>query len=140
MIPCGAPGYTLPVAFLTSFAEACRHIELLEVFGKVRLRKCRDAVECILVAGHHSLEPEGIGERLRDLDPRPVEAEERAAGQVLGGGTEDTRTTLATPYRTWRRVALHYIFARGQSVREIERRGASYLPHTHASHEINIAA
>src|ERR1035437_2066504 len=59
------------------------HVEFLEVFGEVRLGERLDAVKRVLVAGLHTLEPKPVDHALRDLLARPVEAEERPAGEVL---------------------------------------------------------
>jgi len=59
-----------------------RHIELLEVFGEIRLGERLDAVEGILVTGLHPLEPERIDHALRDFGVGPVGPEERAAGKI----------------------------------------------------------
>src|ERR1022692_4533730 len=60
-----------------------RHVELLEVFGEIRLGECLDAVEGVLVTGLHPLEPERVDHALRDLGTGPVGPEERAAGEIL---------------------------------------------------------
>ncbi len=49
---------------------------------EVGLRERLDAVVAVLVAAHHSLRPPGLDHSLRDLGPRPIEAEEGATGDV----------------------------------------------------------
>src|ERR1035441_9080061 len=60
-----------------------RHVELLKVLGKIRLGERFDAVEGVLVTGLHPLQPEPVNHALRNLRAWPVEAEERAAGEIL---------------------------------------------------------
>src|SRR5712692_3738821 len=56
-----------------------RHIELLEIFRKIGLRKSLDAIEDGLMSSKHSLQPERIPQSLRNLGIRPVGAIERRA-------------------------------------------------------------
>ena len=60
-----------------------RHVELLEVFGKVRLGKRFYAVEGVLVASAHPLKPERVNHSLRDLGTWPVGTKERITGEIL---------------------------------------------------------
>src|SRR5580704_7874180 len=50
------------------------HVELLEVFGEIRLRKSLDAVVACLHPAHHALEPPLIPDAFRYLGARPVVA------------------------------------------------------------------
>src|ERR1700730_1666824 len=56
-----------------------RHVELLEVFGKVGLREGLDTMGDVGQAGHRLLRKETIAQAFRDVCPWPVEAVERHA-------------------------------------------------------------
>ena len=56
-----------------------RHIELLEILGKVRFGESLDAIEGSFVAAQHPLKPERILYALRDLGAWPVVAVKRIA-------------------------------------------------------------
>src|SRR5260370_16561576 len=70
-----------------------RHVELLEILGKIGLREGLDAVENGLMTAQHPLEPERVPQSLRDFGARTVGAVEwraeffeelRAIGQHAG--------------------------------------------------------
>src|SRR6266850_3781545 len=71
-----------------------RHGELPEIVGLVGLGERFDAVERVLEAGLHSLEPERIAQALRDLRARSVGAVERSAEvlEELRAIGKDTRS------------------------------------------------
>src|SRR5674476_1255125 len=60
-----------------------RHVEFLEVFGKIRLGERLDAVKGVLVPGLHPLEPERVHHTLRNLGAGPIGPEERTSGEIL---------------------------------------------------------
>src|SRR5438270_10870060 len=53
------------------------HIELLEVFSEIRLRKSLDAVVMGFCASHHALQPPMLTDPFRNLGAGPVVAVER---------------------------------------------------------------
>src|SRR5437879_64288 len=59
--------------------DQCRHVELLEIRGEIRLGERLDAKVGRREAGHHPLEPERLAHAVRDLGTRPVVAVERQA-------------------------------------------------------------
>ena len=59
-----------------------RHVDLLQVFTEISLGKGLDALQLVLQAALHALEPEGVPHTLGDLVALAVGAEERD-GQVL---------------------------------------------------------
>src|SRR2546423_14501495 len=56
-----------------------RHVDFLQVLGKVRLGKVLDAIEDGFMSGQNSLQPERVAQPLRDLGLWPVRAVERGA-------------------------------------------------------------
>jgi uncharacterized protein YeaO (DUF488 family) len=59
------------------------HVKLFQVFSEIGFRKSLDAVMRILMTAHHPLQPERINHALRNLCPRPVEAEKWPARDVF---------------------------------------------------------
>src|SRR5260370_13142473 len=57
--------------------DECRHVELREIFGKVRFGERLDAIEGSIEPALHPLEPERVAKALRHLGARPVGAVER---------------------------------------------------------------
>src|SRR5258708_4752625 len=72
----GSDGYDLVIV---AVEDERRHVELLEIFGEVRLRERLDAIVDGFVSSQHSLKPERIPQALRDLGARPVGTVERSA-------------------------------------------------------------
>jgi len=60
-----------------------RHIELLEIFGEIRLGERLDAVVGVLVTRAHPLKPERVLHALRDIGAWPVGPKERPAGDIF---------------------------------------------------------
>src|SRR5260370_2673903 len=81
-----------------SVHDQSRHVELLEVRGKIGLRESLDALVGVLRAGLHAPEPELIEDALGDLLARPVGAVE-GYGHILlelPPAARDTRPALVT--------------------------------------------
>src|SRR5579883_2982488 len=53
-----------------------RHVDFLQIFGEIDLRKFVDAIELPLEAAQHALKPKRVAYALRKLGARPVIAEE----------------------------------------------------------------
>ena len=54
--------------------DQCWHVEFFKIIGEIRLGKRLDAVELVLEAALHPLEPERVADALADLRTRPVSA------------------------------------------------------------------
>src|SRR5215469_9141192 len=67
---------------IVAVQDQSRHIDLLEILSKVRLRKCLDAKVRAGKTAHHTLKPKGLAQTLRDLRAGSVEPVERQ-GQIL---------------------------------------------------------
>src|SRR5260370_1946716 len=68
------------------------HVELLEIFRKIRLGECFDAVIDSFQTGLHALTPERVAQALRDSGPPPIGAKESPAAifEELGAVGVDT--------------------------------------------------
>src|SRR3989442_6096219 len=72
--------------------DQSRNVELLEVFGEVRLREDLDAVECAFETSLHRPQPEHVPSALRHLRTRSVGPEEGGVGILVELRTICTQT------------------------------------------------